>query len=63
MGKNSKKAYLERIYDRYRKARQEEKRKLLDEFCDVCGYHRKHAIRLLKKRTRCALFPQASYPL
>ncbi len=47
MGKTGKQGYLERIYGRYRKATREEKRKILDEFCEVCGYHRKHAIRLL----------------
>jgi len=38
---------LKRIYPRYQKADAEEKRRILDEFCVNCGYHRKHAIRLL----------------
>ncbi len=52
MGKKGKQGYLERIYARYRKASKEQKQKILDEFCEVCGYHRKHAIRLLKKHPR-----------
>jgi len=39
--------YLRAIYRRYRKAEAEEKGQILDEFCRVCGYHRKYAIRLL----------------
>jgi hypothetical protein len=35
------------IYHRYRGARRPEKQKILDEFCQVTGHHRKHAIRLL----------------
>lgn len=36
--------YLERIYQRYRKALKESKGKILDELCDVCKYNRKYAI-------------------
>jgi hypothetical protein len=43
----SKKEYLARIKDRYRKADRRGKSRILDEFCEVCGHHRKHAIRLL----------------
>jgi len=39
--------YLREIYDRYRRSSAEGKGKILDEFCRVCDYHRKHAIRLL----------------
>jgi len=39
--------YLETIYLRYKKASLKEKAMILDEFCLNCGYHRKHAIRLL----------------
>ena len=35
----------ERIYLRYKRASRLEKKAILDEFCRVCGYHRKHAIR------------------
>ena len=47
MSKNEKKAYLEAIRKRYRRASRELKKKILDEFCAICKYHRKHAIRLL----------------
>lgn len=39
--------YLAAITDRYREARRKYKHLILDEFCRVCGHHRKHAIRLL----------------
>jgi len=43
----SKREYLARIKDRYRHADRGGKGRILDEFCAVCGHHRKHAIRLL----------------
>ena len=39
--------YLQAIYQRYRKASRAEKSRILDECCQVCGYHRKSALRLL----------------
>jgi hypothetical protein len=50
----SKREYLARIKDRYRHASRKAKKWILDEFCAVCGHHRKHAIRLLRAdgRTR-----------
>ena len=48
MGPKSKKEYLKTVYPRYQKARSiAEKSSILTELCIVCGYHRKHAIRLL----------------
>lgn len=47
MGNQAKRAYLEAIRKRYRQAPKSGKAKILDEFCAVCGYHRKYAIRLL----------------
>ena len=47
MSQSSKREYLKRIYPRYQQAEGQEKRRILDEFCANCGYHRKHAIRLL----------------
>ena len=47
MGKHEKRVYLEVIRKRYRRARRTDKSKILDEFCSVCGYQRKYAIRLL----------------
>src|SRR3954454_21003964 len=40
---------LEVVRERYGKARLTERRLILDEFVAVSGYHRKHAIRLLKQ--------------
>jgi hypothetical protein len=47
MKTTSRKDYLQRIYQRYRRAARSNKRHILDEFCANCGYHRKYAIRLL----------------
>jgi hypothetical protein len=52
MSPRSKKDYVEAIYLRYKKASRKEKKIILDEFCATCGYHRKHAIRLLRKYKR-----------
>ncbi len=43
----SRREYGQRIHHRYRQAGWAEKRRILDEFCANCRYHRKHAIRLL----------------
>lgn len=43
-----KKAYLEEIRWRYQKSTKSQKTKILDEFCEVCKYDRKHAIKILK---------------
>jgi len=50
MGKHERRAYLEAIRGRYRKANRAGKARILDEFCAVCGYHRKYAIRLLGRK-------------
>lgn len=52
MGKEPKKAYLDKIRARYHKANKSAKSLILDEFCEVCGYHRKHAIRQLNKKAK-----------
>jgi hypothetical protein len=39
--------YLETIRTRYRKSTKKQKSQILNEFCDVCGYERKYAIRIL----------------
>jgi hypothetical protein len=39
--------YFQAIYDRYHKGSKYLKEKILDEFCKVCGYNRKYAIRKL----------------
>lgn len=53
MSPRSKKEYLEYVFPRYKQAEsKEQKSEILTEFCQVCGYHRKHAIRLLAKFKR-----------
>jgi len=43
----SRREYLRAIWDRYRRSKPDQKGKILDEFCRVCGYNRKYAIGLL----------------
>lgn len=52
MSSRSKREYLEAIYRRYKAGTRNQKKRILDEYCAACGYHRKHAIRLLKKFRR-----------
>jgi hypothetical protein len=49
MSISAKKEYLSRVHGRYQRAGREHKGKILDEFCAVCGYHRKSALRLLRR--------------
>ena len=39
----------EAVGERYRRSDRNEKREILDEFVQVTGYHRKHAIRVLRR--------------
>jgi hypothetical protein len=50
MSNASRGEYLETIQPRYKKANKSEKNKILDEFCKICGYNRKYAIRLLNEK-------------
>lgn len=50
MSNASKREYLVAIRARYKNASKRVKRVILDEFCGVCGYHRKYAIRVLNAR-------------
>ncbi len=69
MSRASKWEYLKAIYFRYHKVRKELRYRILDEFCKVCGYNRKYAIRLLngpvpeeptaQKRKRRKKYPHA----
>jgi hypothetical protein len=43
---------IEAVGDRYRKSERAEKKKILDEFVELAGYHRKHAIRALRSERR-----------
>jgi hypothetical protein len=47
MGIKERRIYLVAIRRRYRQASKRTKAAILDEFCAVCDYHRKYAIRLL----------------
>ena len=47
MSKKSRTEYRRTIRKRYSEADRLEKRAILDEFCEVCGYNRKYAIRTL----------------
>jgi hypothetical protein len=66
MSTKSKREYLERIYGRYQRGGLEHKRRILDEFCENCGYHRKSALRLLNrpllKASRKRSGPEPIYP-
>lgn len=48
MGSCSRKELLRAIADRYGTSARKEKGRILDEFVAVTGYHRKHALRLLR---------------
>ena len=45
----TKRELIQAIAERYHSAPRSEKKIILDEFCQVTGYHRKHAIRALRK--------------
>lgn len=49
-----KRAYLEAIKERYSKSTKKQKGQILKEFCEVCGYSRKYAIRILRGRVKAA---------
>lgn len=50
MSNGSKAEYLFSILERYLKSDKEGKQKILNEFCKVCGYNRKYAIRKLNRK-------------
>ena len=52
MSPGARMEYLEEIYLRYKRADRNEKSLILNEFCETCGYHRKHAIRALNNFKR-----------
>jgi len=47
MGKKENRIYLHAIVRRYRRASRTAKGAILNEFCSVCGYNRKYAVRIL----------------
>jgi hypothetical protein len=52
MGKNERYAYLKAVRDRYQEADKKSKTAILNEFCQVCSYNRKYAIRLLNRKRK-----------
>lgn len=58
MSLRSRKEYLRVNYARYRKASRGERTRIVDEFCKVVGYHRKHALRLLNGTLRLVSPPR-----
>lgn len=44
--------YLTKLRERYRRARKKERGRILDEFVATTGYHRKHAVALLRGKRR-----------
>lgn len=52
MTRSSVREYVEALRARYRRASRQEKGRMLDEFTQVTGYHRKAAVRLLRRDPR-----------
>ncbi len=52
MGKLSMELYLVSLIKKYKSANKRQKGEILNELCDVSGYHKKHAIRLLNQRKK-----------
>lgn len=52
MSKQSREDYYIAVVRRYRNSDKKTKSQVLDEFCEVCGYNRKYAIRKLNTRKR-----------
>ena len=47
-----KRHYLKRVRLRYHRSKKGQKSIILDEFCEVCGVSRKHAIKILNDDLR-----------
>ena len=62
MGKDARKAYLLAIRKRYHQSDKAAKQIILNEFCSVCGYCRKYAIRLLNRKTKSKPSPKRPGP-
>ena len=54
----SRRELTEAIAERYRVAGRDEKHKILDEFTQVTGFHRKHAIRVLAQKAKADAAPR-----
>jgi len=62
MTRGSIKEYTEAVRGRYIRASKKEKGKILDEFTEVVGYHRKAAIRLLHRINQVRVNGKRGYP-
>ena len=51
------KRYIKQLCFRYAKAGKKEKRNILDDFIETTSYHRKSAIRILRKKYRYTVKP------
>ena len=71
MSPGARMEYLRAVHSRYKRASRTEKSIILNELCNNCGYHRKHAIRALntfrryskpktKKRGKPSIYSKAS---
>ena len=49
MSIEARREYLEAIRERYQKAKRREKTQILNEYCEVCQYDRKYAIKVLNR--------------
>src|SRR5690348_10103980 len=49
VGPQARREYLARMRERYERADRADRSRLLDEVCEVTGYHRKAVIRLLRR--------------
>ncbi len=67
LGMSFKKMYINRIRTRYLSTDKISKSRILDEYVNICGYHRKHAIRAINTPTAPTLprpkpGPKPKYP-
>ena len=62
MTRGGVKEYLEAVQGRYQRATRQEKGRILDEFVQVTGYHRKAAIRLLARGYRKGISKRQGRP-
>ena len=60
MSKEARKELVAAIALRYREASRLEKTQILDEFVQVTGYHRKHALRVLRRGAGTMRRPKAT---
>ncbi len=62
MTRGSIQEYTEAVRERYLRADRKEKRRVLDEFVNVTGHHRKSAIRLLRRKQQEILQRRREHP-